>query len=217
MSWTNYQSHLVTCSLLIMRSRKDTRQDNHAKIVFYLTLLYLTTTLLIGILNVMAQIVVFVFSVTLTLTFDLCSIFCHTHCAWCTGISMRSFIRIRPVILGDLPRTHTSAHARAPKVILIVSASARLITLYPEYLPFILTCLASHQVEDVLCSGIIGRSVGHVSRLDRRGTRHIHQCRPGHDQWSRWLLLQDGIEWHPRTTVWSLPFRWKSLQHHGAN
>ena len=32
--------------------------------------------------KVMAQIVVFVFSVTLTLTFDLCSIFfCHTHCA----------------------------------------------------------------------------------------------------------------------------------------
>ena len=33
-------------------------------------------------LPVMAQIVVFVFSVTLTLTFELCSIFfCHTHCA----------------------------------------------------------------------------------------------------------------------------------------
>ena len=31
--------------------------------------------------EVMAQIVVFVFSVTLTLTFDLCSIVCHTHCA----------------------------------------------------------------------------------------------------------------------------------------
>ena len=29
----------------------------------------------------MAQIVVFVYSVTLTLTFDLCSIVCHTHCA----------------------------------------------------------------------------------------------------------------------------------------
>ena len=29
--------------------------------------------------KVMAQIVVFVFSVTLT--FDICSIFCHTHCA----------------------------------------------------------------------------------------------------------------------------------------
>ena len=50
-------------------------------------------TLLIGILTrnilkpttsgseVMAQIVVFVFSVTLTLTFDICSFFCHTHCA----------------------------------------------------------------------------------------------------------------------------------------
>ena len=31
--------------------------------------------------KVMAEIVVFVFSVTLTLTFDLCSIFYHTHCA----------------------------------------------------------------------------------------------------------------------------------------
>ena len=31
--------------------------------------------------QVMAQIVVFVFSVTLTLTFDLLSIVCHTHCA----------------------------------------------------------------------------------------------------------------------------------------
>ena len=58
----------------------------------------------------MAQIVVFVFSVTLTLTFDLFYIVCHTHCAWCTGISMRSFIRIRPVILGDMPWTHTHTH-----------------------------------------------------------------------------------------------------------
>ena len=44
-----------------------------------------TTTLLIGILTsgskVMAQIVVFVFSVTLTLTFDLCSIFVVTRIA----------------------------------------------------------------------------------------------------------------------------------------
>ena len=31
--------------------------------------------------TVMAQIVVFVYSVTLTLTFDLCSIVCHTHSA----------------------------------------------------------------------------------------------------------------------------------------
>ena len=30
--------------------------------------------------------------------------FCHTHCAWCTGISMRSFIRIRPVWMGDMLR-----------------------------------------------------------------------------------------------------------------
>ena len=79
----------------------------------------------------MAQIVVFVFSVTLTLTFDLFSIVCHTHCAWCTGIPMRSFIRIRPVILGDMPwthtHTHTHTHTYTPKVILIVSQNARLI------------------------------------------------------------------------------------------
>ena len=31
--------------------------------------------------KVMAQIEVFVFSVTLTLTFNLCSIVSHTHCA----------------------------------------------------------------------------------------------------------------------------------------
>ena len=30
--------------------------------------------------------------------------FCHTHCAWCTGIYMRSFIRIRPVWMGDMLR-----------------------------------------------------------------------------------------------------------------
>ena len=30
--------------------------------------------------------------------------FCHTHCAWCTGISMRSFSRIRPVWMGDMLR-----------------------------------------------------------------------------------------------------------------
>ena len=78
--------------------------------------------------KVMPQIVVFVFSVTLT--FDLCYIVCHTHCAWCTGISMRSFIRIRPVILGDMPWTHTQTHRHTPKVILIVFASARLIIRY---------------------------------------------------------------------------------------
>ena len=55
--------------------------------------------------KVMAQIVVLVFSVTLTLTFDLCYIVRHTYCALCTGISMRSFIRIRPVILGDMAWT----------------------------------------------------------------------------------------------------------------
>ena len=29
--------------------------------------------------------------------------FCHMHCTWCTGISMRSFIRIRPVLMGGMP------------------------------------------------------------------------------------------------------------------
>ena len=38
------------------------------------------------------------------LDLDLCSIFCLTHCAWCTGISMRSFIGIRPVWMGDTLR-----------------------------------------------------------------------------------------------------------------
>ena len=70
--------------------------------------------------KVMAQIVVFVFSVTLPLTFDLCSIVCHTHCAWCTRISMRSFSRIRLVILCDLicrghthRHTHTEGHSNS--------------------------------------------------------------------------------------------------------
>ena len=44
------------------------------------------------------------------LDIDLCSIFCHTR--WDTGISMRSFIRIRPVVMGDMPRTHTRKHVR---------------------------------------------------------------------------------------------------------
>ena len=38
---------------------------------------------------------------------DLCSIFDHTHLApwaYSTGIYMRSFIRIRPVWMGDMPR-----------------------------------------------------------------------------------------------------------------
>ena len=43
---------------------------------------------------------------------DLCSTFCHTHCAWYTGISMRSFIRIHPVLMADMPRTHTHPHIR---------------------------------------------------------------------------------------------------------
>ena len=40
----------------------------------------------------------------LDLDLDICSFFCHTHCAWCTGISMRSFIGIRPVWMGDMLR-----------------------------------------------------------------------------------------------------------------
>ena len=44
---------------------------------------------------------------------------------------MRSFIRIGPVILGDMPwtHTHTHIHTHTPKVILIVSQNARLITI----------------------------------------------------------------------------------------
>ena len=65
----------------------------------------------------MAQIVVFVYSVTLT--FDLCSIVC-------------------PVILGDMPwthtHTHTYIHTHTHKVILIVSRNARLITTKTESL-----------------------------------------------------------------------------------
>ena len=41
------------------------------------------------------------------------SIFDHTHWAWCTGISMRSFIIIRPVLMGDTAadtNTHTNKH-----------------------------------------------------------------------------------------------------------
>ena len=65
--------------------------------------------------NVMAQTVAFMFLVTLTLTFDLCYISCHTHWARCIGISMRSFIRIRPVLMGDyliMPRTHTNTQTQ---------------------------------------------------------------------------------------------------------
>ena len=58
---------------------------------------------------------------------------------------MRSFIRIRPVILGDMPWTHTHTHihththmhththTHTPKVILIVSRNARLITVEINY------------------------------------------------------------------------------------
>ena len=48
------------------------------------------------------------FSVTVTLTFDLCSNFGHMHWAWCTGIAMRSFIRIRAVV------TRTPHHLPPP-------------------------------------------------------------------------------------------------------
>ena len=44
------------------------------------------------------------------LTFDLCSIICHTHWALCTGISMRICIRIGQVLMGDMPRTQTNKH-----------------------------------------------------------------------------------------------------------
>ena len=71
----------------------------------------------------------------LDLDLYLFSIVCHTHCAWCTGISMRSFIRIRPVILGDMPWTHTHTHTHTPKVILIVSRNARLIIIDSLHLP----------------------------------------------------------------------------------
>ena len=49
----------------------------YAKIVFYLTSRDATTT---SGSKAMAQTVVFMFSVTMTLTFDLCSIFCYTYC-----------------------------------------------------------------------------------------------------------------------------------------
>ena len=54
----------------------------YAKIVFYLTPRDAKTLRHVSWgLRVMAQILVFVFSVTLTLTFDMCSIVCHTQCA----------------------------------------------------------------------------------------------------------------------------------------
>ena len=56
----------------------------------------------------LAQTEVFMFLVTLTLIFDLCSIFCHT------------LIRIRPLLMGDIPRTYTQTHTHT-KVKSIVS------------------------------------------------------------------------------------------------
>ena len=44
----------------------------------------------------------FMFSVTLT--FDLCSMFCHTHRTSCNGISVQSFIGIRPEWMGDMAK-----------------------------------------------------------------------------------------------------------------
>ena len=66
--------------------------------------------------KVMAQIVVFMYLVTLT--FDLCSIFCHTQWTRCSGISMQSFIRIWQVLMGDTAvdtntNTHTQAHSHS--------------------------------------------------------------------------------------------------------
>ena len=54
--------------------------------------------------KVMAQTMVFMFSVTLTLTFDICSMLSLTHVASCTGISVKSFKRIRIVGMGDMLR-----------------------------------------------------------------------------------------------------------------
>ena len=50
------------------------------------------------------------FMILAILTFDLCSIICHTHWALCTGISMRICIRIGKVLMGDMPRTQTNKH-----------------------------------------------------------------------------------------------------------
>ena len=48
--------------------------------------------------------------------------FCHTHWAWCTGISMRCFIRIRPVLMGDIPLPKTT-NASYMTVIEVLSTS----------------------------------------------------------------------------------------------
>ena len=73
--------------------------------------------------------VVFMFMVTLILTFDLCYICCHTKYARSTGISTRSFIRIRQVLMGDIPRTHTQTHTHTEGKINILANTfgARLI------------------------------------------------------------------------------------------
>ena len=55
--------------------------------------------------KVMAQTVVFMMLVTLTLTFKIYPTFCHTLYAWSTGNSMRSFIRIGHLLMG-MPWTH---------------------------------------------------------------------------------------------------------------
>ena len=64
---------IYVCTDFEINRYKIDEVRKYAKIVFYL--IYLTSRDA----KVMAQIVVFVFSVTLT--FDLCSIVCHTHCA----------------------------------------------------------------------------------------------------------------------------------------
>ena len=66
---------------------------NTCYVIFYWCNFYVLHS--VGPINVCTPIL------TLTLTFDLCSIVCHTHCAWYTGIE---FIRIHPVLLGDMPR-----------------------------------------------------------------------------------------------------------------
>ena len=102
-----YMIHIIgpsnVCTNVEINRYEIDEVRKYAKIVFYLTSRDAKTGTWPGTLwnqpevsttsgsNVMAQIVIFVFSVTLT--FDICSIFCLMHCTWCTGISMLSFIR----------------------------------------------------------------------------------------------------------------------------
>ena len=56
----------------------------------------------------MAQTMVFMFLVTLTLTFNICSILSH-------ALGMKYWVsmqRIRQVLIGDVPQTGTHTHTR---------------------------------------------------------------------------------------------------------